>query len=138
MIKIPPLNIRKTLTILFGNAVAISEKGVNEAIKMIGVKLKDIKKALLNNTKVIQCFQKNKYDIVIETNPIDKNIFLYLCPKSLTLELINNIDPKLTKIMSMTVLIGEINNYEVRLGVYGVPCNELSRGMIHNGPPKLL
>jgi len=133
-IKIPPLRARKPLTELFGRIIRISQKhGLNDALKIIGIEIHDIEKFSNCNKKTIQHIERNNYDIIIETIPSEKNVFLYISPKELTHNLLKGLNSKINQIMSMTVLIGKINNYELRFGVYGIPCDELGRSMIQNG-----
>ena len=106
-------------------------KGINPA-------LAELK---LNQTKIEKIASSKKpfilgkdFDIVFDSKPKIRHLYIYLTPKKFTKKLVKSLKPNEIDFKSLVIYLGVLKMkkemYEVRLGCYGIDSSDLVKAVV--------
>lgn len=106
-------------------------KGMKEALKLIGLNEERLKKGLKERTSILHL---DNFDVVVDKRDELNQLNFYLVEKKWSKMLLKSLQNS-SEFKSMMILIGKMKigkkNYEVRIGVFGIPCHKLVKKILN-------
>jgi len=116
---------------IYGRAVNLSFKSIDETLKFLKISKIDIEKNILKKKYIIQ---DKTYDLILDYKPKINQLYLYICPKKMSKKISKNIKPNKIDFKSMVIFLGKIHLFskstELRLGAIGEETSELTKSII--------
>jgi hypothetical protein len=116
---------------LFGKAVNLSFKSIDDSLKFLKISRAEIEKNILKKKKTIQ---GKDFDLILDYKPKINQLYLYICPKKMSKKISKSIKPNKIDFKSMVVFLGNIHLFskstELRLGAIGVASSDLVKAII--------
>jgi len=116
---------------VFGKAVNLSFKDIEESLKFLKISRADIEKNILKKKKL---FQGEEFDIILDYKPKINQLYLYICPRKMSKKVSKSVKPNKIDFKSMVILLGHFHLFskvtELRLGAIGVESSELVKAVI--------
>ena len=106
-------------------------KGINPALAELKLNRIKIEKIALSKKPFVL---QEDFDIVFDSKPKIKHLYIYLTPKKLTKKLLKSLDPNEIDFKSLVIYLGVLKMkkemYEVRLGCYGIESSSLVKAVV--------
>jgi len=106
-------------------------KGINPALAELELTQTKIEKIALSKKPFVL---GKDFDIVFDTKPKIKHLYVYLSPKKFTKKLLKSLRPNEVDFKSMVIYLGVLKMkkemYEVRLGCYGIASSDLVKAVV--------
>ena len=106
-------------------------KGINPALAEL--KLNQIKIEKIASSKKPFILGKD-FDIVFDSKPKIRHLYIYLTPKKFTKKLVKSLKPNEIDFKSLVIYLGVLKMkkemYEVRLGCYGIDSSDLVKAVV--------
>ena len=116
---------------IFGKAVNLSFKNIDETLKSLKISIPEIEKSILKKKNL---FQENNFDLILDYKPKINQLYLYICPKRMSKKISKNLKPNKIDFKSMVIFLGSISLFskstELRLGAIGEETSELTKSII--------
>jgi hypothetical protein len=106
-------------------------KGINPALAELKLSQTKIEKVALSKKPFIV---GKDFDLVFDTKPKIKHLYIYLTPKKFTKKVLKSLRPNEIDFKSLVIYLGVLKMkkemYEVRLGCYGIESSDLVKAVV--------
>jgi hypothetical protein len=116
---------------VFGKAVNLSFKSIDETLKLLKISRAEIEKNILKKKSLVQ---EKDFDLILDYKPKINQLYLYLCPKKMSKKISKSLKPNKIEFKSMVIFLGNVHLFskstELRLGAIGVESSDLVKALI--------
>jgi len=116
---------------VFGKAVKLSFKNIDETLKFLKISKTEIEKNILKKKSIVQ---GKIFDLILDYKPKINQLYLYICPKKMSKKISKSIKPNKIEFKSMVIFLGNVylfsKSTELRLGAIGVESSDLVKAII--------